>query len=129
MGEPSVGRAALLQVMQKPGATRTGFQEAPAGGRLGRHWNCRSRSSSDESVGEHECHVAELLHREICDTPLHLGDVHTLSPGDACVRYRYPSGEEKQSQAERDQDSWNNKDSMTYAHDRPSGCSAIDGVG
>ena len=117
MGEPSVGRAPCCRSCGSQELPEQAFRKLPPTGRLGRHWNCRSRSSSNESVGEHECHVAELLHRKICDTPLHLGDVHTLSLDDACVRYRNRGGKEKQRQAERNQDNWHNKDSVTYAHD------------
>ena len=71
----------------------------------GRHWNARSRNFSDQSIGEDECHVVYLLHRKICDTPLHLGDVHAPSRDDACVRHSNRGGEENQRQAEHDQDS------------------------
>src|SRR6476620_9931870 len=93
------------------------MQEAHAG----------SKNSSDQSLGKDECHVVELLHRKIFDTLLHLRDVHTHALEDACVRYSNRSGGENQRQAEPDQDSCHNSDSVMCPHSKPPVAIAMDG--
>src|SRR6476469_8064174 len=86
-----------------------------------------SKNSSDQSLGKDECHVVDLLHRKIFDALLHLRDVHTHALEDACVRYSNRSGGENQRQAEPDQDSCHNSDSVMCPHSKPPVAIAMDG--
>ena len=63
---------------------------------------------------------------KIFDTLLHLRDIHGLD--EASVRYINRSGEESQLQAEPDQDSCHNSDSVMCAHNEPPVPNATDAV-
>jgi hypothetical protein len=81
------------------------------------------------TVRKDECHVVEMLHRKIFDTLLYLRDVHTPPLDGACVRYSNRTGGENQRQAEPNQDSCHNSDSVMYAHNWPPVANAIDAGG